>query len=239
MTISKLKSYYEQHKKYFTNSNVSVVLPSIEILEPWFENDNFGENLLRRLEKAIRTAYQSFDRVWPDSHYKLLHHILTLHHESTLEHEKITFKIVTNRWVTHELVRHRLASYTQESTRYVKYWTKHWYKIIYPAWIINKSEDEIKFWYDSHVNIANIYWKALNNFKWKAQEARWFLPNDIKTEIVVTMNLRELRHFIQLRGEKYAHPDIRVLALTLLEILHQKIPLIFDDLYKQFEDDII
>jgi len=234
MLLEDLKKYYEDHKKFFNDSSVEVILPSVEILEPWFVEEDFWEKLLRRLEKAIRTAYQSFDRIWPDSHYKLLKHILMLHHESTLEHEKITFKVVTNRWVTHELVRHRIASYTQESTRYVKYWQKHWYKIIYPAWLPSKSEEEVKFWYDSHIQIAKFYWKALNDFWWKAQEARWFLPNDIKTEIVVTMNLRELRHFINLRADKAAHPDIRVIALTLLDILHKKIPLIFDDLYEKF-----
>ena len=239
MLLKDLEKYYIKHKKYFTDPAVEVVLPQIDILESWFENDNYWDQLLRRLERAIRTAYQSFDKISEDSHYKLLHHILSLHHESTLEHEKITFRLITNRGVTHELVRHRLASYTQESTRYVKYWSKHWYKVIYPAWLFIKSDDEIKFWYNSHLEIAKFYWQALNQFKWKAQEARGLLPNDIKTEIVVTMNLRELRHFIALRGEKYAHPDIRIIALTLLDILHKKIPLIFDDLYEKFKEDIL
>jgi len=239
MLINNLKKHFEKYNHLFNDPTVTVVLPEIEILEPDWNDPDYWDKILRRLERAIRTAYQSFDRIWPDSHYKLLHHILSLHHESTLEHEKITFKIITNRWVTHELVRHRLASYTQESTRYVKYWTKHWYKIIYPAWMVDKSEEEIKFWYENHLKIAQIYWKALNDYKRKAQEARGFLPNDIKTEIVVTMNLRELRHFIALRWEKYAHPDIRIIALTLLEMLHKKIPLVFDDLYKKFKDDIV
>jgi thymidylate synthase (FAD) len=225
-----LAKFYENDKKFFTDPNVEVILPEVEILEPWFDEPDYGEKLLRRLERAIRTAYQSFDRIGPDSHYKLLKHILTLHHESTLEHEKITFKVITNRGVTHELVRHRIASYTQESTRYVKYWKKHWYKIIYPTWLKDKTDEEKKRWYQSHLQIANFYWKALNEFWWKAQEARWLLPNDIKTEIVVTMNLRELRHFLKLRWDKAAHPDIRVIAHTLLKILKEKIPLIFDDI---------
>lgn len=234
MLLEDLKKYYESHKKLFSNPLVEVVLPSVEILEPWFQDEDFWDKVLRRLERAIRTAYQSFDRIWEYSHYKLIKHILALHHESTLEHEKITFKVVTNRWVTHELVRHRIASYTQESTRYVKYWYKHKYKIIYPAWIYNKPEQEVVWWYNQHVAIAWMYGYALNNLWWKAQEARWLLPNDIKTEIVVTMNLRELRSFLNLRADNTAHPDIRVIALTLLDILHKKIPLIFDDLYQKF-----
>ena len=232
MLISDLKNLYDKLSYIFNSDIVSVVLPEIEILEPWFNEEDFWDKLLRRLERAIRTAYQSFDKVWPDSHYRLLHHILSLHHESTLEHEKITFKIITNRWVTHELVRHRLASYTQESTRYVKYWKKHWYKVIFPAWMSDKSEEVVKTWYEYHIKIAKMYGSLLNDFGLKAQEARWVLPNDLKTEIVVTMNLRELRHFIALRWAPNAHPDIRVIALTLLEMLYKKIPLVFDDLYQ-------
>ena len=122
-------------KWLYNDELVKIILPEIIIEEEWFENKNYWDKVLRRLEKWIRTAYQSFDKVSEDSHYKLVKKILQLHHESTLEHEKLTFRIMTNRWVTHELVRHRIASYTQESTRYIKYWKKYKeaYKIIYPA----------------------------------------------------------------------------------------------------------
>ncbi len=234
-TIKDLEKFYEKHKNLFDNPDVEVVLPEVEILEEnYYSDPQWWEKILRKLERAIRTAYQSFDRIWPDSHYKLLKHILTLQHLSTIEHEKITFKVITNRGVTHELVRHRIASYTQESTRYVKYWQKHGYKIIYPAWIIEKPEEQVKEWYNFHTKIAQTYWKFLNDRWWKPQEARWILPNDLKTEIIVTMNLRELRHFFTLRCHSAAHPDIRVVALTLLDMLHSKIPLIFDDLYYEF-----
>ena len=229
ITIEDIKESYTNLKnKIFTNPEVEVVLPKIEILEPGFEEPDYGEKVLRRLERAIRTAYQSFDKIWPESHYKLINHILTLHHESTLEHEKITFKVITNRWVTHELVRHRIASYTQESTRYVKYWVKHWYKIIFPAWLKEKDLNEAQTWYKVHCYIAQQYWNFINNFKRKPQEARGILPNDLKTEIVVTMNFRQLRHFISLRAHPAAHPDIRVIAGSLRKKLKQKIPLIFD-----------
>lgn len=231
LRLNELSSYFEKHKKFFDSPEVEVIMPQLDILE----EDLDWEKILRRLERAIRTAYQSFDRIWPDSHYKLLRHILALHHESTLEHEKITFRLITNRWVTHELVRHRIASYTQESTRYVKYWQKHWYKVIYPVHLAMKTEEEVKKWYEYHLQIAKMYWDFLNNFWRKPQEARWILPNDLKTEIVVTMNLREIRHFISLRASKFAHSDIRILAWELLYRLSEKIPIIFDDLLEKVE----
>jgi thymidylate synthase (FAD) len=152
-----------------------------------------------------------------------------LKHESTLEHEKITFKVTTSRWVTHELVRHRLASYTQESTRYVKYWEKHWYKIIYPVHMSWKSDEEVQKWYDIQVKIAESYGEMLQS-NWQPQEARWILPNDLKTDIVVTMNLRALRHYFNLRCDKSAHSDIRIIAWELMYILKDIIPLLFDDI---------
>jgi len=230
LKIKELKESFLKHKKFFNNDKLKVILPWVEILD---ENID-GEKILRNLERAIRTSYQSFDKVWPDSHYKLIKLILSLKHESTLEHEKITFKVTTSRWVTHELVRHRLASYTQESTRYVKYWEKNSYQIIYPVHLSSKSDDEVKKWYDIQVKIAETYGDFLSSW-WQPQEARWILTNDLKTDIVVTMNLRALRHYFNLRCDKSAHSDIRIVAWELMYQLKDKIPLIFDDIVEKFE----
>lgn len=223
-----LEESLKKDSKILENNSLEIIAPSVEILD----KDIDWDRILRSLERAIRTAYQSFDKVSEDSHYKIIKLILSKKHESTLEHEKITFKVITNRWVTHELVRHRIASYTQESTRYVDPFKKWWYKIIYPFWIEDKSEEIKKTWIENHINQAETY-KKLVNLWLKPEEARWILPNDLKTEIVVTMNLREIRHFINLRWSEFAHGDIRVIALSLLEDLHSRIPLIFDDLYEQ------
>lgn len=227
-TIKILKAEFDNDNKLFNDENIDVVLPEVELLD---ENIDW-DKILRSLERAIRTAYQSFDKVSEESHYNIIKLILSKKHESTLEHEKITFKVITNRWVTHELVRHRIASYTQESTRYVDPFKKWWYKIIYPAWIWTKDEEIKNKWYLKHVQTAKEY-KNLIELWLKPEEARWILPNDLKTEIVVTMNLREIRHFIWLRWSQFAHPDIRVISHSLLELLHDKIPLLFDDLYEQ------
>jgi thymidylate synthase (FAD) len=102
--------------------------------------------------------------------------------------------------------------------------------------MINKPDEQVKDWYLIHTQIAKNYGKFLKEYGWKPQEARGILPNDLKTEIIVTMNLRELRHFFTLRCHPAAHPDIRVIAFTLLEMLHKKIPLLFDDLYDEFKE---
>lgn len=227
-TIKTLIEELQKDSIYFTADEIEIIAPEITILD---ENID-GEKILRSLERAIRTAYQSFDKMDEESHYKILKLIISKKHESTLEHEKLTFRIITNRWVTHELVRHRIASYTQESTRYVDPFKKWWYKIIYPSWLHDKDEEVKKRWYNIQVDTAKEY-KNLIELWLKPEEARWILPNDLKTEIVVTMNLREIRHFINLRWSQFAHPDIRVVALTFLQMLHDKIPLIFDDLYEE------
>jgi thymidylate synthase (FAD) len=228
--IKTLKNELKQDKKnwLYKSKIVEIITPEVEILD---QNIDW-EKILRNLERAIRTSYQSFDKVDKESHYKIIKLILSNKHESTLEHEKITFKVITNRWVTHELVRHRLASYTQESTRYVNPFKKWWFKVIYPSWIFEKDSTIKEKWFSTIEKIAVSY-KEMSEII-KPQEARWVLPNDLKTEIIVTMNLREIRHFINLRANEASHPDIRVIAVSLLQILHKMIPLIFDDLYEIF-----
>lgn len=227
--INDLQKELNLDLKFFESDNVEIVIPSVEILD----QDIDGDKILRSLERAIRTAYQSFDKMSEDSHYNIIKLILSKKHESTLEHEKLTFKVITNRWVTHELVRHRIASYTQESTRYVDPFKKWWYKVIYPSRLYDKDEQSKKKWFETHENTAKIY-KEMIEAGFKPEEARGILPNDIKTEIIVTMNLREIRHFINLRSSQFAHPDIRIIALSFLKDLKEKIPLLFDDLYENY-----
>lgn len=199
---------------------VQVIAPSVKLL-----GRHNGERIMRHLEAAIRTAYKSEDKIGPGSAEKILTHILSLKHESTLEHYSFSFRIVTNRGVTHELVRHRIASYTQESTRYVNY-GKRPPQVIMPWHLCLKSKEDQSFWHSAQVGIINCYLNALQR-DWKPQEARGFLPNDLKTEIVCTMNLRTLRHFFELRTAPSAHPDIQVIAREMQRQLHEILPLIF------------
>jgi thymidylate synthase (FAD) len=160
-----------------------------------------------------------------------------LKHESTLEHVAISFRIITSRGVTHELVRHRIASYTQESTRYVNYGKKP-AKIILPWHLINRSDNEINFWFDSQERSIVDYATALDEYKWKPQDARGLLTNDLKTEIVMTMNLRTLRNFLLLRTASSAHPDMQVVAREILRLMMTLVPVLFQDIQDKVDPGV-
>ena len=194
------------------------------------------------LELAGRTCYKSEDKITPDSANSFVDKILNqYHHESVIEHSLITVRFITDRGVTHELVRHRLASFSQESTRYVKY-DKRGMEFILPVWFDKDIQNDLinetramtishleKVWYDSMAAAEASYNTMMIN-GWKAQQARSVLPNSLKTEIVVSANFREWRHIFKMRTDKSAHPQIRELMLPLLEELRQQVPIIFDDL---------
>ncbi len=219
--MQELLRHFEQDKYLFDKQGVEVIPPSVVIVD-----ELAGVDLCKKLETIIRVAYKSEDKITESSYIKMLNLIKTNKHLSTFEHVAITFKTITNRGVTHELVRHRIASFTQESTRYVNY-NNHPAQIIYPAWLFNKNIDNKRLWYN-FVYDAVVNYKDLIEEGFKPQEARGVLPNDIKTEIYVTMNIRELLHFFELRTSPAAHPDIRVLANDLQDQLAKKIPIIFD-----------
>ena len=153
-------------------------------------------------------------------------------HESVLEHEKITVSIVCDRGVTHELVRHRIASYSQESTRYCNYFKEQFGReltFIKPCFW---SEDSARFalWKDQMQQIEHTYNRLIEDGA-SPQEARSVLPNSLKTELVVTMNIREWRHFFKLRAAAAAHPQMREIAGMLLDGFREKIPVLFDDIF--------
>ena len=201
-----------------------VITPKVEILGVAPD----GDAIMRHLEAAIRTAYKSEDKIGPDSHKKVLKHILSLKHESTLEHTSLSFRITTSRGVSHELVRHRIASYTQESTRYVNY-GKRPPQMIMPWHLVGRCYQEKLFWFGCQTEILSMYQKALS-MGWTPQDARGLLSNDLKTEIVVSMNLRSLRNFLSLRTSASAHPDMQVVAREVLRIVYDLVPLIFEDI---------
>jgi len=198
------------------------------------------------LELAGRTCYKSEDKITEGSANKFIDKILNqYHHESVIEHSLITVKFITNRGVTHELVRHRLASFSQESTRYVKY-NQHDMEFILPVWfnkdvqnnLMRLSENPqhsftmdnlVYTWYEAMRNAEATYANLMKN-GWKAQQARSVLPNSLKTEIVVSANFREWRHIFKMRTAKNAHPQIRELMIPLLNELKEKVPIIFDDI---------
>ena len=203
-----------------------VIKPSVELLD---QLD--GKEMLKKIEKIGRVCYKSEDRITEDSAEKFVRNILKSGHESVIEHEKISVRIICDRGVTHEIVRHRIASYSQESTRYCNYSNEKFGKehtLIQPLFWSEDSE-EYKVWLDSMQVIEDNYNKLME-LGAEPQQARSILPNSLKTEIVVTMNLREWRHFFKLRTAKRAHPQMREVACMILDLFKEQVPVIFDDI---------
>lgn len=163
---------------------------------------------------------------------KFVQNIIKRGHESVLEHEKISVRIICDRGVTHEIVRHRLASYSQESTRYCNYASeKHGGTLTFidPCFWEPGSEP-YNMWLESCQNVENTYLEMTGKLGVKPEEARSILPNSIKTEIVVTMNIREWRHFFKIRTSTAAHPQIREIACVMLDGFKERVPVLFDDI---------
>lgn len=205
----------------------------MNIIEPSFiiESHVDGDCILKQIEKAGRTAYKSEDKISNDSASKFIGSIIDRGHLSVIEHQSITVRVICDRGVTHEIVRHRIASYTQESTRYCNY-TKGKFgnqiTVIKPCFW-NENDEKYKIWKQTIEDIEKAY-NELISLGATPQEARSILPNSLKTEIVVTMNLREWRHFFELRTASGAHPQMREIAIPLLHEFKKKVPVIFDDL---------
>lgn len=205
----------------------------MKIIKPKFEilDEINGIEILKRIEKIGRVCYKSEDRITDDSARDFIANILKRGHESVIEHEKVSVRIVCDRGVTHEIVRHRLASYSQESTRYCNYSNEKFGKeltFIKPIFW-EESSKEYRIWLNAMQVIEETY-NSLIESGAEPQQARSVLPNSLKTEIVVTMNLREWRHFFRLRVAKNAHPQMREIACALLDEFKNKIPVIFDDI---------
>ena len=194
-------------------------------------DDIDGAEILQKLERCGRVCYKSEDKITEGSAEKFIGMILKSGHESVLEHEKLTVKFICDRGVTHEIVRHRIASYSQESTRYCNYSKDKFgneLTFIRPCFWTDDSE-EYAVWKQAMEEIEKTYVKLIS-LGAKPEEARSILPNSLKTEIVCTMNLREWRHFFRLRTAERAHPQIREISVALLDELKKRIPVIFDDI---------
>lgn len=202
------------------------IRPSFEIMD-----DIDGAKILQKLERCGRVCYKSEDKITEGSAEKFIGMILKSGHESVLEHEKLTVKFICDRGVTHEIVRHRIASYSQESTRYCNYSKDKFgneLTFIRPCFWADDSE-KYAVWKQAMEDIEKTYVKLIS-LGAKPEEARSILPNSLKTEIVCTMNLREWRHFFRLRTAERAHPQIREISVALLDELKKRIPVIFDDI---------
>ena len=210
---------------------MKLIKPYTEILTPVDTVDVY-----KTIEKVARTCYKSEDKISDTSAERMIKSLIKSGHEAMIEFFDITVKFVTDRGVSHEIVRHRLGSYAQESTRYCNYSNDKFGKeltFVEPSWY-DTSSDQQQDWFDlACLKTESIYLKMIEDGL-TPQQARQVLPNALKTEINVKFNLREWRHFFNLRCHHTAHPDMRELAIPLLKDMYTLLPIVFEDLYEKY-----
>ena len=204
---------------------MQIIEPAVKIVQMPSYRD-----ALEIIEAAARTCYKSEDKIKDGSAVDLIRRCIRDGHDSVLEHASVTLRMYCDRGVSHELVRHRLASYSQESTRYVRY--KHGaMQFIEPWWwyetpIDYDLRDKIK----GYFMLSEDLYKTMLECKCAPQAARAVLPNAVKTEVVMTANLREWRHVFKLRTSAAAHPDMRRIMLIALSAMKMMLPVFFEDI---------
>lgn len=208
---------------------MKIIKASVEFMEPVN-----GEEILRHLERCGRVCYKSEGKIEDGSAEKFIRSVIKRGHESVLEHKSITVKFICDRGVSHEIVRHRIASFSQESTRYCNY-SKDGFggeiAVIQPLYL----EPDTDAWvaWEAGCKMAEAGYFALLNIGLSPQEARAVLPNSLKTEVVMTANIREWRHFLRLRCSEAAHPQMREVANMLLDMFYGEVPVLFEDVYAE------
>lgn len=205
---------------------MKIIKPSYQILTPINR-----EEILKQLEIVGRTCYKSEDKITKDSSSKFIEMLIKNGHEAMIEFFDISVKFIHNRGFTHELVRHRLCSFAQESTRYVNY-SKDKYDnqitIIEPYWFEDCDAFNKVLWNNTLERCEKTYMSLTKNGV-PAQGARGVLPIDLKTKINIRANLREWRHIFKLRCSSKAHSDMRRVMIPLRDELTKILPEIFGD----------
>ncbi|MCR5692270.1 MAG: FAD-dependent thymidylate synthase [Eubacterium sp.] len=209
------------------------IQPSVEIIDM-----QDYDSMIKKIEKIGRVCYKSEGNIREDSAERFITSLLKRGHESVIEHEAITVRMVCDRGVTHEIVRHRIASYSQESTRYCNYSGDKFGNAITVidlasgfGYDLSDPKDKAKYdiWNQAMEATEKFYFQMIEAGA-TPQEARSVLPNSLKTEIVMTMNLRAWRNFFRLRCDKAAHPQMRQLAKMAFDIFKEKLPVFFSDM---------
>ena len=193
-----------------------------------------GAEILKHIERCARVCYKSEDRITDDSAEKMVAALIRSGHEAMLEHYSFTVKFICDRGIANELVRHRIASFAQESSRYCCYAKDKFGKeltFINPCFWEPDSDNYARWFHE--MDEAEKTYLAMIEDGATPEQARDILPMSIKTEIVMTANLREFRHFFKLRAEGVTgkpHPQMLEITIPLLKELKQKIPVVFDDI---------
>ena len=196
-----------------------------------------GEEILKHIERCARVCYKSEDRITDGSAEKMVAALIRSGHEAMLEHYSFTVKFICDRGIANELVRHRIASFAQESSRYCCYAKDKFGKeltFINPCFWEPDSDNYARWFHE--MDEAEKTYLAMIESGATPEQARDILPMSIKTEIVMTANLREWRHFLKLRAEGVTgkpHPQMLEITIPLLKELKQKVPVVFDDIMSE------
>lgn len=214
------------------------------ILDPSIEIESFnGKEIMQNIEKACRTCYRSEDNITEDSYKSLLKNCINRGHESVLEHEKITITMICDIGVYKDLTRHRIASYSIESTRYCNYskdkfdnqikfikpvfYDEGWIESNYEGRVMAKDEHKSYLWYNCMEDIEQSY-NAMSEIEALPDEMRMLLPHSTAAKVTMTANIREWKHILSLRCSSHAHPAIQQLLIPFLLKLKEEMPEIFD-----------
>lgn len=207
---------------------MKIIEPSFKLSTPWTETVTraTGICMLRFIEQQARISHRSEEKQAFDSWERFISAVVLQHGDwSVTEHTSITATIRTDRGVTHELVRHRLFSFTQESTRFVRY--KDELEFITPAF---QDPSPLRFSWNAAMADAELTYFDMLQWGAKPQEARSVLPNALAATIAVTGNLRNWRHFFLMRTSKETHPDFKRVSVPMLAEFQRVIPLLYDDI---------
>lgn len=239
---------------------MNIVNAKAVILSPDMDNPNVAKELYKKLELAGRTCYKSEDKITDESAAAFVKNCIERGHEAMIEHASMTVKFIVDRGVSHELVRHRLASFAQESTRYCNYSKDKFgneITVIEPIFFKDIPEDRrreinmavsgkpvvMKGKLTDH-ELAYFHWNTgcseseneyfgMLSYGATPQEARSVLPNSLKTEVIMTANMREWRHFFKLRAAGITgkpHPQMLEVAVPLLNWCREVFPELFGDI---------
>lgn len=212
---------------------MKIVEPKVEFL-----TQLDGEQVLKHLELCARNCYKSEDKITEDSASKMVQKLIELGHEAMIEHFNVTVKLTTDVGAYKDLTRHRHASFAIESSRFCNYSKgKYGNELTFMKPInIEENSPEYQIWVNCMKNIEDAY-NNMASLGAKADQLRMLLPHSTKADVIMTANLREWRHILNLRCATYAHPSVRQVCLMLLEEFHKNIPVVFDDIYNKYLGD--
>lgn len=228
---------------------MKIVQSGFEILRPHQLSNETKNSIYRAIERAGRTCYKSEDKITPESAAKFVQSMVKSGHEAMLEHASMTVKFTVDRGVTHEMVRHRIASFAQESTRYCNYGSGKFDSNITYISIGNtilshghtaKQMEKLLTEWEKACKDAEKHYMKMLQLGATPEIARSVLNNSTKADLVVTMNMREWRHFFKLRtvGETgKPHPQMAEVAVPLLRCVADFMPELFGDILEELRHE--